>query len=61
MSVCWCECECVTSLSLSLWQAQHHEELVSAWFEVVAAGYANSSYISPAVSVSTADGKRKAL
>lgn len=51
----------MTSLSLSLWQAQHHEELVSAWFEVVAAGYANSSYISPAVSVSTADGKRKAL
>lgn len=42
-------------------QAQHHEALVSAWFDVVAKGYANSSYLSSAVGVSTADGKRKAL
>ena len=34
---------------------------MSAWFDVVAKGYANSSYLSSAVGVSTADGKRKAL
>jgi hypothetical protein len=42
-------------------QAQHHEALVSAWFEVVAPGYTNSSYLPSGVGVDTPDSKRKAL
>jgi hypothetical protein len=42
-------------------QAQHHEPLLSAWYEVVGSGYANTTYISPAVGVATADAKRKVL
>ena len=50
-----------STTSLCCLQAQHHEPLLSAWYEVVGSGYANTTYISPAVGVATADAKRKAL
>ena len=42
-------------------QAQHHEALVSAWYEVVSSEYSQSTYLSSSVAVSTEHGKRKAL
>ena len=42
-------------------QAQYHEVLVSAWFEMVASSYAHSMYISSTVGVSLPEGKRKAM